>query len=428
MTTHLFTESGLGDSVEKSKQLWDKVLQSGYLKLDTYDRIPDTFTPLITEIRSYLRTEQVKYEDRPNAIHTIAHLLTSLSGAGGKTGMDSLIQAFLEKGLVLAALELEESKKPKLSPEHPASASLTEAASVLGETLARISAAIEEDGKSYVAGTGPYSSIYAALLAILLDEITIRMQLDSLASQLEIPSTRKLLTGPVMKPGPLFWTTYYRGQCEDWPLLPKLFRQPKSPEGIIGRLYWRFRELFANAKFSAALSQVIPPALNSEKIEAIQQHYGFRTSLLDFTTNIQVAAFFATRSLHSGGNGVIYRYHLAHPYALHLLESLKSTLDLDGTRLAGQRKNIVTSGLRALKLVYVEGVDRISRQKGVFIKGWNLWAAHNFFQPIYFRQHEGIVYDNAKDNITEDWLFPKDDPIEKIAAPIRDSLKGWLTP
>ena len=70
----------------------------------------------------------------------------------------------------------------------------------------------------------------------------------------------------------------------------------------------------------------------------------------------------------------------------------------------------------------MKDIQRINRQNGAFIDGLGLWGVHNFLQPVYFVHYEGIVYNNPKNNITDQYLFPVDDPLSKIADPILISL------
>lgn len=409
MSKPVNSQSKSFDRLQQGKRLWMEVLQSEYLKEDSYDRSLVKIKTLIAPIRKFLEEEDVQNEDRPNAARSLGLLLNLLGGSDPKQKSEFLSLAFMKMGLALTGLE-----RDNRGEFPPASDHLD---SDLG--LAEITAAIEKDGEGYVARTGHYSSIYAVLLALLLDEITIREQVDSLALLFEDPAVLNQVKKPVMKPGPLFLTNYYRGQPHDWPPLPKALRKNDARSTGIKRLFSRLRELLAEARFGAGVSQLGLPKLGREQLDAIRQHYGFATSLLDFTTNIEVAAFFATNNASEDDSGVIYRYHLAHPYALVLMGSHTATVKEVGDReMIRQMEEVGVKALESLKVVLVDGVERISRQDGVFIHGIQLWAAHNFFQPVYFRQQKGEVYTNMENKITEEWLFPVDDPLAKLAQSI----------
>jgi FRG domain len=71
----------------------------------------------------------------------------------------------------------------------------------------------------------------------------------------------------------------------------------------------------------------VSATISSIQIQAVKQHYGFSTSLLDVTINLEVFAFFATRNSSSDAIGVIYYFHIAHPYALNMLGSATFALE-----------------------------------------------------------------------------------------------------
>jgi hypothetical protein len=92
-------------------------------------------------------------------------------------------------------------------------------------------------------------------------------------------------------------------------------------------------------------------------------------------------------------------------------------------------REIGTASARYLRLVIPEGVPRLLRQKGVFVKGGSVvdafrkfWAAKAVFQPVLFRQHEGVRYVHPDRNITQEYLMPADDAFEGLAKPIREKL------
>jgi hypothetical protein len=79
----------------------------------------------------------------------------------------------------------------------------------------------------------------------------------------------------------------FRGQTADWPLQPKIFRPGVDP--VIARE--RLEQFTAWAERSTELQSL---HCNEDAMLAIAQHYGIPTPLLDWTTNPDVAGFFAT--------------------------------------------------------------------------------------------------------------------------------------
>lgn len=85
----------------------------------------------------------------------------------------------------------------------------------------------------------------------------------------------------------------YRGQSNDWPLLPKLFRPEvllaNTGDGSVGNLEMRLME-----QFRARSLYLLPSAPNTEyDVMSLAQHYGLPTRLLDWSSNPLMALFFA---------------------------------------------------------------------------------------------------------------------------------------
>lgn len=92
---------------------------------------------------------------------------------------------------------------------------------------------------------------------------------------------------------------FFRGQSCDWPLIPSSYRNLKplteNDDEKFRRMYAFLhdnRELHTFCKFAAIQNRNFPKS-TIEQI-SISQHYGIKTPLLDWSTNILVAAYFAT--------------------------------------------------------------------------------------------------------------------------------------
>ena len=349
-------------SLERARSLWQAAVATTYPWADVLDRSAEQLASIIDDICALLAEEHATYGDHPNAAATLALLLLML-GVADPAETAQLIDLYLRRGDVV---------------------------------------------RRRVAASGPYSNVYAALLALIVDELTVRALLGALDHRFTIGGLG--FRHPVYRPGPLFWIAYYRGQPQTWLPLPKTLREGFSLRGV-----WRSaRDGARRARFEQAVF-ASRPKLDRSQLSAIAQHYGASTPLLDFTDSLEVAAFFATRGAKAGDTGVIYRYHLAHPYALDVLGA--STASIDGLGdIAANLRRTAASGLKPLSVITVPDVPRLERQHGVFIEGIGVVEANNFLQPVFFRQHDGVVYEDPARGIDCRTLFPADDALARTAA------------
>lgn len=340
------------------------MLATQYLDTDVYERTPAQLATVIDGVRAFLRDENVPYGDYPNAVRTLALLQLMISDEPDPR----------------AAIDIYTLRRD----------------AIVGR----------------VAASGPYSSVYAAMLALVIDELTVYEQLDAIAKRFARGGLG--LSHPVLEPGVFFRTTYYRGQSQEWLPLPKVFRQPGG--GLLQTWWASARDGARRAKFEMAV-QRSRPTLNREQLTAVAQHYGASTPMLDFTESLEVAAYFATQPAALDGRGVLYRYHLVHPWAADVLSS--TTGSIPGVAAAAaELKRTAALGLEPLRVIVADDVPRIATQHGVFVLGLGVGVAFNFMQPVFFAQHDGVRYEAPERGIDCRTLFPSDDALARLAADV----------
>jgi hypothetical protein len=145
---------------------------------------------------------------------------------------------------------------------------------------------------------------------------------------------------------------------------------------------------------------------------AIAQHYGFPTNLLDYTTDPQVAAFFAAQ-----GGPMQGKYGEIHMVVRNDLESFQNPLSALGVSNKGAERLMKRHNdfIGRVAVVEVRGVPRIERQRALFI--WDASAGslrRNFLDRYYFIQYPNVTHLDPGGLIGADYLFPKDDPIHEF--------------
>lgn len=182
----------------------------------------------------------------------------------------------------------------------------------------------------------------------------------------------------------------FRGQTtSEWDLIPSLYRPPVN-DGIV-----KSREDYTEAFIEALESKCTHFGLSGlSRLEylAIAQHYGLYTSLLDFTWNAEVAAYFATFGSQQGQVGVIFAFNFSEYQGMrNPFAALGSTTEESDNVL----KQAGLEPLPDLKLVQLHNISRIYEQEGLFIhvppeKIGTLM--HECIDRFYFRQRNNKVY------------------------------------
>jgi hypothetical protein len=180
------------------------------------------------------------------------------------------------------------------------------------------------------------------------------------------------------------WT--FRGQRNaEWKISPSLYRPPADAQTVAQRI--AYTNSFIQALRSASVLQ--GKSLTELEYLAIAQHYEFYTPLIDFSWNVEVAAYFATRGGRPGDIGVICAFNaeeysrLRNPFSAFGI----SQREADDILRDGALPHLVTFGH--------DGVPRIWQQEGLFfhlpsqsIETFNRECIDRW----YFRQRAGLVY------------------------------------
>lgn len=207
---------------------------------------------------------------------------------------------------------------------------------------------------------------------------------------------------------------YYRGQIHCWPIQSSVSRVNNNPEEIEKTEFF-VKKLRENRTLNL---QNDDEYLN--KCLAIAQHYGYKTDFIDFTTSIEVAAYFATDGI---GMHPEYKYGYLWRISEKEIESIKSVVK-KAVRLLEQNNSLTNfqkENLEKLKTAdynpffdfSIPELSRMNNQKGIF-----LWDFANIVTFYYFKdreadfefRHDGQVY--SSNTINTEIIYPKPNVLE----------------
>lgn len=231
---------------------------------------------------------------------------------------------------------------------------------------------------------------------------------QDMVAQLQ-PIVRESLREPV----------YFRGQVYPWRLVSSLHRSPTPDIDI--------RE---TAKFMEWLRSSPYVVKDKAKMEdnvlmSVAQHYGYKTDLIDFTTDLEVAAYFATdfqtfAELPDNACGCIWcisKDDISNLQEIFWEEVGRGTVT-DKQVMEAFRENENSPFFH----YDFPGLSRIQNQRGIF-----LWDYHGLFTTYYFggpdctfahtephaylteRIHTGFIYPepNALEREIERYVYPR---------------------
>ena len=214
----------------------------------------------------------------------------------------------------------------------------------------------------------------------------------------------------------------FRGQFDArWPLDCSLLRRPT--EGGPLDVQTLIERVLLTQEFLAALrreqNELFGKNLDGASLLAIAQHFGFPTTLLDYTRSLRIAAYFATaaaRYLSPDEEVIGVIYHMKPVDGEGVEENPGIEFGLPLRELAG----IHVGKINVVEPDIPDEDNRIRRQQGLFVSGFQPRDLQNVaIDRIHFRQLPGEVFEDACAKIEEKHLLPDRTAVTALTRQIR---------
>lgn len=204
---------------------------------------------------------------------------------------------------------------------------------------------------------------------------------------------------------------YYRGQINDWPIVSSASRVDYNVNEMEKTKFF-----VSNLKENQVLNlQRDNNCIN--KCLAIAQHYGYKTDLIDFTTNIEVAAYFATYGIEKNTE---FKYGYLWRITEKEIEEIKDYFKIIFENFPSENcfnkeliEEIKNNNYNPFFEISIPQLSRMNNQKGVFLHDlFGIFTEYWFKErkPDYKFKHDGQIY--SSETINKDVIYPKPNVLE----------------
>jgi len=206
-------------------------------------------------------------------------------------------------------------------------------------------------------------------------------------------------------------SVYYRGQTNPWPIISSLHRIGDKAQSEWKKTLY-FCQWLEDNNYTVFESDI---QWGVNTYIAVAQHYGYKTDFIDFTSNIEVAAFFAS-DYEQSGDVVNEKYGVLWCIDQDELEDMSEYL-----------KGIISKGIISENTIIdtfernnfnpffefnLEGLSRVNNQSGVFLWDYNgIFSKYIGYPDYYFLHQKGKKY--TSELINKNFIYPHPNALER---------------